>query len=289
MATVPARASFFDRVAVVHDIDGPRVRLAVLWSAAVAVALLLGTTGLALVFGVTGAIGALQVAARWRQAGEPANQPLAAAGAALIVVAATVGNVWCGLAVLAFTMAALLFPEGFDQVPLLAAGDDPHDADAAGATLGSRLRRGLDHAANTLGPGLAMGLAGAAAIQTARVENMAFLFLFVAISTYDAGDFLCGAGYATRVAGPVAGMLGVAVVTMAMYVAEPPPFRGTDTLWAGAIVAVGCPLGQWLASWLLPTARAKAPGLRRLDAWIVSAPAFLVILWLIDRRPVTLR
>jgi hypothetical protein len=282
VATVPARASFLDRVAVVHDISGPRVRLAVLWSAAVAAALLLGTAALAVVFGATAAIGSLQVAARWRQAGEPANQPLAAIGAALIVAASTLGNVWCGVAVLAFAAAALVFPEGFDQ-PSASADNDGEGSTAA------RLRRGLDHAANTLGPGLAMGLAGAAAIQTARVENTAFLFLFVAVSTYDAGDFLCGAGYDTRIGGPLAGVLGVVVVTVVLYVAEPPPFRGTETLWAGAALAVGCPLGQWLASWLLPTARAKAPGLRRLDSWIISAPSFLVVLWLIDRRQGALR
>lgn len=190
---------------------------------------------------------------------------------------------WCGLAVLAFAVAALLFPEGFDQVPVAAADDE------GGTPVAARSRGGLAHAANTLGPGLAMGLAGAAAIQTARVENMAFLFLFVAVSTYDAGDFLCGAGYATRVGGPLAGVLGVAVVTIVLYVAEPPPFRGTETLWAGAVLAVACPLGQWLASWLLPTARTKAPGLRRLDSWIVAAPSFLVVLWLIDGRQAAFR
>jgi hypothetical protein len=282
VATVPARASFLDRVAVVHDISGPRVRLAVLWSIGVAAALLLGTAALALVFGATAAIGSLQVAARWRQAGEPANQPLAAIGAALIVLASTLGNAWCGVAVLAFAAASLAFPEGFDLAPL-----PPGEGEEA--TTSARLRRGLDHAAYTLGPGLAMGLAGAAAIQTARVENTAFLFLFIAVSTYDAGDFLCGAGYDTRIGGPLAGVLGVAVVTVVLYVAEPPPFRGTETLWAGLVLAVACPLGQWLASWLLPSARAKAPGLRRLDSWIVAAPAFLVVLWLIDSSQVALR
>jgi hypothetical protein len=279
MATVPARVSFFDRVAVVHDISGPRVRLAVLWSAAVAAAILLGTAALALVFGATAAIGSLQVAARWRQVGEPANQPLAAIGAALIVVASTLGNAWCGVAVLAFAAAALLFPQGFDHAQ--AADTDAEDEEDV--TTAARLRKGLDHAANTLGPGLAMGLAGAAVIQTARIENTALLFLFVAVSTYDAGDFLCGAGYDTRIGGPLAGVVGVVVVTVVLYVAEPPPFRGTQTLWTGAMLAVACPLGQWLASWLLPSARTKAPGLRRLDSWIIAAPAFLVVLWMIDR------
>jgi hypothetical protein len=187
--------------------------------------------------------------------------------------------------VLAFAVVSLVFPEGFD----VAKPDAERSGDDEEVSTAARLRRGLDHTANTLGPGLAMGLAGAAAIQTARVENTAFLFLFIAISTYDAGDFLCGAGYDTRIGGPLAGVLGVAVVTVVLYVAEPPPFRGTETLWAGLVLAIACPLGQWLASWLLPSARAKAPGLRRLDSWIVSAPAFLVVLWLIDTRQVALR
>jgi hypothetical protein len=269
------RSSFFDRVAVVHDIGGPRVRLAVLWSGAVVVALLLaGTGGIALVFGATAGIGSLQVASRWRQAGEPANQILAVVGSVAVVAGAELGNAWCGLAILAFAIASVVFPERFEQVPFLAADED-------GESTTDRVRHGLAHAANTLGPGLVMGLAGAAAVQSARVENMAFLFLFVAISTYDAGDFLCGAESRSRLVGPLCGILGIAVVTVVMYVAQPPPFEGAQTAWVGLVLALACPAGQWLGSWLLPTATTKAPGLRRLDTWSVAGPAFVVALWVV--------
>ena len=46
-------------------------------------------------------------------------------------------------------------------------------------------------------------------------------------------------------------------------------------------MAIVCPMGQLLGSWILPSARAKAPALRRLDAWLVTAPLFLVCLWII--------
>jgi hypothetical protein len=280
-----------DRFAVVHDIRGPRIRLAVLWSAAVLVGFVVGTTGLAVVFAVTASVGALQVGARWHHEGQPVNQVLAAMGAALITLAATVNNTICGLVILLFTLVTLVFPEDFRTAAIdlrTREDDDPDDAGASRprpslrATDGGSATTVVARAANTLGPGLALGLAGAAVVQVDRIDGMAFLFLFSAVSTFDAGDFLCGAGYDSRVVGPLAGVLGVAAVTVAMYLAQPPPFSQVEILVAGLLLAVSCPLGQWLGSWLLPSARSRAPGLRRLDGWLVAAPVFLVVLWLVD-------
>jgi hypothetical protein len=266
-----------ERYGVDHDIAGPRVRLAIAWSAAVVVAYVAGTFALGLVFAATAAVGALQAASAARRADRPVNQVLAAVGAASICLAATVNLTVCGLAVIAFAIASVLFPERFDVpgVRSVPAGDG---TDPDRRTRPS-LRDLAGPAADTLGPALFMGLAGAAAVQVDRVDAMAFIFLFAAISTYDAGDFLCGAGSGSLAVGPAAGMLGVVVVTAAMLLAQPPPLEGAEVVVAGLLVTGACPLGQFLASWLLPSTHARAPGLRRLDAWLLSAPAFLVVCW----------
>ncbi|HKY17113.1 MAG TPA: hypothetical protein VJM33_19450 [Microthrixaceae bacterium] len=276
-------AVFLERYAVVHDISGPRVRLALLWSAGVVVAFVFGTFVLALYFGATAAIGALQAAAQARHAGWTANQALAGIGAAGVTLAAAVNVRMWGLAVIVFALAAVLFPEQFG-VPSVLGGLRGETGDGSDPDRPPRptLAQLAGPTAHTLGPGLLMGLAAASAVQVDRVDAMVFIFLFVAVSTYDAGDFLCGAGYDSLVAGPLAGALGVGVVTAAMYIAQPPPLEGTETLVAGALLMLACPAGQWLASWLLPTARSKAPGLRRLDSWLLAAPAFLVVCWFAD-------
>lgn len=109
---------------------------------------------------------------------------------------------------------------------------------------------------------------------------MALLFLLGAVCTYDAGDFLCNGGPRRRLVGPLAGMLGVGVVSAAMYFAQPPPFGSKGSIGVGLVLCVACPLGQLLGSWLLPRARTPAPALRRLDSWLIAAPAMVVAAWI---------
>jgi hypothetical protein len=284
----PVVDRYVDRLAVVHDIRGPRIRLAVLWSVVVLAGFVVGTTGLALVFATTAAIGALQVGARWHHEGQPVNQVLAAAGAALVTLSATINNTVTGLVVLAFAVATMFFPDDFRTVAIdLRSKADEDDAAESDRPSLRTVDRGtvaaiMSRTAHTLGPGLAMGLVGAAVVQVDRVDGMAFLFLFSAVSTFDAGDFLCGAGYQSRFVGPLAGVVGVLMVTVAMYLAQPPPFSEAQILIAGLLLAISCPLGQWVGSWLLPSARSRAPGLRRLDGWLVAAPVFAVVVWFVD-------
>jgi hypothetical protein len=67
----------------------------------------------------------------------------------------------------------------------------------------------------------------------------------------------------------------------AMTVIEPPPLEGGEVWSTGALLALLAPLGQLAGSWILPSARASAPALRRLDSWLLAAPAFLVLLWIV--------
>ena len=64
----PSRGRRFRRrYAVVYDIEGPRVRLGMLWFVVAAVALAIGPFSTSLVYGVTAAIAAAQVARVWRR------------------------------------------------------------------------------------------------------------------------------------------------------------------------------------------------------------------------------
>jgi hypothetical protein len=70
---------------------------------------------------------------------------------------------------------------------------------------------------------------------------------------------------------------------MSMAALNPPPATSDSQVWAlGLMLVVACPAGQLIGSWILPSSRVAAPGLRRLDAWLVAAPLFCCGIWLIS-------
>ena len=50
------------------------------------------------------------------------------------------------------------------------------------------------------------------------------------------------------------------------------------------LAAVTCPAGQILASAMLPSASVRAPALRRLDSWLIVAPAWAGLVGLYLQR-----
>lgn len=101
--------------------------------------------------------------------------------------------------------------------------------------------------------------------------------LFALVCTYDAGDYLVGSASRRRLEGPLAGGIGVLVVTFGVALLHPVELH-TDRLWLlGVSTAVACPLGQLVASAALPRAAAFAPALRRLDTLILAGPLWLVL------------
>jgi hypothetical protein len=259
---VTAAAAFVERYAVVPDLRGPRIRLGIAWALVLAIAVVAGSWPLAILLGLTAALAALQTTTRWQEAGTPTNQWLAAGGAAAMVLGAAVNNTVFGMASILYAGLAVAYPTGFDGTP-------------STDVLGSARRTSA-----TITSGWFVGLAGGAAVQVGRVDSVALFFLLAAVSTYDAGDFLCSEGTRNRYVGPLAGMAGIGVVTGAMYFAEPEPFTTGQTIAVGAMLAVLCPAGQLFGSWLLPRARAHAPALRRLDSWLLAAPACAVAAWI---------
>jgi hypothetical protein len=78
--------------------------------------------------------------------------------------------------------------------------------------------------------------------------------------------------------GPFSGIAAVLVVTFAEAVFQLGPFE-TRAGWVfGGLVAVLAPLGAPLASALAPSADSAGPALRRLDAWLVVAPVWGLML-----------
>lgn len=258
----------FRHYSVRQPVGGPRLRLGVVWFGALLAALLAGSFAVTALFGLIAGIGALQVAGLWRHRKVAVNQTVAGAGAALMALGAWSSNRAAAFAILATALAALVL------------GADGRIE--KGSLAKERLTSNLPVASATLRSGLFLGLAAAATVQVHRVDPMSFLYLMSVACVYDCGDYLIGSGSRNRLVGPIAGLVGVAVVVIAMTAINPPPLTEDGHVRAvGLAMAIACPLGQMLGSWTLPSPRAKAPGLRRLDSWLLSAPVCLIGLWIV--------
>lgn len=259
--------AFFRAYSVRQPLGGPRMRFGVVWFVVLLLALLGGSFAVTLVFGLVGATAGLQVAATWRSRKVAVNQVVAGATPGLLALAAWLGLRAVGLALIVIVAAALVL--GTDTKPTKASLDS------------KRIRAALPTASATLRSGLFIGLAVAATVQVHRVDPMSFLFLMSVTCVYDCGDYLVGSGVRNRLVGPIAGLVGVAVVVLAMTAINPPPLTDDgDVRTIGLLMGLACPIGQMLGTWVLPSTRAKAPALRRLDSWLVAAPVCLIGLWL---------
>lgn len=254
--------------AVRQPVGGPRLRLGVIWFGALLAALIAGSFAITALFALIATIGGLQVAGLWKHRKVPVNQLVAGGGAGLMALGAWSSVRAAAVAILAMALAALL----------LGADNDLGKSSLTKARLAST----LPVASATLRSGFFLGLAAAATVQVHRVDPMSFLYLMSVACVYDCGDYLIGSGSRNRLVGPVAGLVGVLVVVIAMTAINPPPLlEDGDVRKLGVAMALACPLGQLLGSWTLPSSRAKAPGLRRLDSWLVTAPVCLLGLWIL--------
>jgi len=253
-----------------HNLDGPRLRLGLVWFVVLFGAFVVGSMALlAFILAAVAGVGALQVSGAWRAKKAPVQQMVAAIGAALIVVSSLLGNRVTGFVMLLVVAAAVLL--GSSVTP------------ASVSVTPEALTENLVAASATLRSSLPLALAGVAGVQIFQLDPMAYLFLLSIVCVYDAGDYLCGAGYQSRIIGPIAGSFGVLVVTAAMTAINPPPLVDDGDVWTvGLLLAILCPLGTLVGSWMLPSATSPAPGLRRLDSWLLTAPVLWVILLMIS-------
>lgn len=246
---------FRKRFGVPYDTQGPKVRLGVLWAAAVVVSLALQPLrpwGLAVLYGVVAGAAAAQIIDSHRGDRTSVDRAVAAFAASGLAVSATLGARWLGagyLVLVAVALAAAIATPEPGRLPIPRAG---HVVAAAGIC----------------------GGAAASLVLLTEYEIGAVIILLTFVMVYDASDFVVGSGATNGIEGPLAGMLFIAATTAVFAGVNAPPFDGVD-IWSFAVLAMlACPAGQILASALLPSAATHAPALRRLDSLLVVAPAW---------------
>jgi CDP-diglyceride synthetase len=123
-------------------------------------------------------------------------------------------------------------------------------------------------------------VAASSVVLALQADLWAALFLVLAVSLFDAGNYLLGAEAAGRWEGPVGGLIGALAVTFTIATIGVPPLDTAQWWVMGALVALTCPLGQWVTSALLPSPSAHVPAQRRLDAYVVAGPLLVAVSWI---------
>lgn len=231
------------------DVDGPRVRLGLLWALATFVFISVGASALALWMALVAAAAAAQTARSWRQRERQPLIPLAALTALVLPLGAGVGwGVAVGLAVLAAAATV-----------------------AAGRT-GAVAAPGL-----TLAIGVGLGLAGSALVLARSMGFVEAVVLFGLIAIYDASAFLVGSGATNPWEGPAAGIAAIGAFSLAVAAVFASPFAGASPWILGLLAAILAPLGPFAATALLGDRRRRAPALRRLDSLLLLGPAWVAL------------
>ena len=249
MSSSRATPSLVRRFAYLPKPDGPHARLGVVWFVLACVACAFGTIAVAVLFAVVVAIAAMQTSRAWVEVGRRATPLLAGVVAAVVPVISIVGPIGFGAGVAVAIAIAIV----------------------GGVVLRSDLLVGLR-------AGILPAIAAGSVVLIGRADMGALVVLLVLVSAYETGDYLMGSEAGSVFEGPLSGIAAVLVVTFAEAVFQLGPFE-TRAGWVfGGLVAVLAPLGAPLASALAPSAASAGPALRRLDAWLVVAPVWGLML-----------
>ena len=245
------------------DLDGPHVRLGILWAALLLPAIFGGAKWMALVLAPMAALAALQASRSWRQA--DARRPIdgvAGAGAAVLVVAAAFGVAGLITAAVVVVVLAVVM----DRLVAVR-----HEAGRV------RARRSF---LRTLVLAAVPGVAAASPVALRSISSHgtdAALVLCTYALVYDASSYLIGSGADRPWEGMVAGMASIGAVTVAVAAIIVPTFKGVSPWVLGAVAAVLAPLGPVVATMVLGDRAARAPALRRLDTLIVLGPVWTIL------------
>ena len=199
------RAKSGNRYRIHYDIEGPRVRLGILWFLGAMAAFAAGLPGVTVYFGVAFAAAGSHTLRTWRARGAPVDPRVALVGAGLVVLAAAFGPRIMGVALLVGSAGAVAL--GASEL-----GDDESPVQAFA-------RAGL-----VLQAAVPPAVAGGCLVLLARSEVWAAIALVLLVSAYETGDFLIGSGSANAVDGPLAGTVAVFVMAMAVAAVGFPPF-----------------------------------------------------------------
>ncbi len=125
------------------------------------------------------------------------------------------------------------------------------------------------------------GLAAGGIVALSRSEQLAAVALVLLVSAYEAGDYLVGSGSHIAAEGPIAGFISLSVMAFVLTTVIPEPYTAGTVVAFAAITGIGALAGQIFASAALPRGVAWAPALRRLDSYIIAAPTWLLLVFLI--------
>jgi hypothetical protein len=279
---LPVSPPVAGRYRYVHDVTGPKVRIGIAWFVVLLAACGPGPPpwALAALLAAVAGVAAAQTARAHVAASTAAPRrsllPFVAGLAATGVAAASAaGPRVLGAAILlAVATTAAAVAAGLVPVVPRALQPGPVGVEASRAASGG-LAGQLDAVGTGVRCWLFVALAAAAPVLLARAEVGRTIVLLFLAAAYDVGDYLVGSASANAIEGPLAGIIGVVVMTFAAAVVDPPGFDGG--VWAfGLLAAVLCPLGPLAASAILPRAAAFAPALRRLDSLLLVGPVWLL-------------
>ena len=257
------RAKSGNRYRIHYDIDGPRVRLGILWFLGAIAAFASRPVGPVAYFTVAFAAAASHALRTWRARGARVDPRTSLVGTALVVAAAGFGTAPMGIAVMVLAAGAVAI-----SVAGLGESDTPVQAFAE---TGFILQTALPSA-----------VAGGCLVLLADIEIWAAISLVVLCSAYETGDYLVGSGAANAVEGPLAGGVAVLVSSAAVAALGFLPFTLGESMLLGVATFPAAVLGQLLGSVMLPHSRAYAPALRRIDSYLLVAPIWFVAtgIWL---------
>jgi hypothetical protein len=252
----PVRGSAFrQRYGNPYDTQGPKVRMGALWAVAVIAALAirpLRPYGLAILLAMVAGAAADQILGAHEDRDTISDRRVASFAASALPIIATAGARYLGFGFLGLVAAALAATFAVPLANRATFGRAGHIVLAAGVC----------------------GGAAASAVLLADYEIGAVIILFTFVLVYDASDFVVGSGSSNGLEGPLAGIVFIAAATFLFAEVKAPPFHGAD-IWTFSVLAmIACPLGQLVASALLPRSTSYAPALRRLDSLLVVAPAW---------------
>lgn len=237
------------------DSSRPHVRLGLLWFAAVIGGLALGLVAVGVVYGLAALVAGAQTARARRDRARRPSQPVAALAAFAVPVALGFFDWGAGAAVLVGVAVSVAIAPGSWPRVVAEAGD-------------------------TITCWLFAGLAAASVVAALRIDLGAAIALVLLVSAYEAGDYLVGVDTRWPVVGTVAGTAAVLVMGSILAIVQIPPFGGPSVLVFAVALAVLSPIGQIVASILVPGDDALSSGLRRLDSLLVGGPVFVAMLWL---------
>jgi hypothetical protein len=229
------------------DIDGPRVRLGLLWAVISVVAVTGGPVSTAIVFAAVALAAAGQTCRTWRRETRRPFRPVAVGGAAVCALAGSAGPLSVVAAAFATSVAALA---------------------------ASQLRWGRRDSDARVTIAIAV-LIGAGASAPALIRDQLGVVAAVAfvawVHAVDASTFIVGSG-GRQWEGIVAGAASAGAIGLFIAAVFVPPFRGVSPWVLAAATAAFAPAGTIAASALVGRFNAPVPALRRVDAYLVLGP-----------------